>query len=120
MAVTPHHKSIATLQNINSPDFDLERDAVNPALLLGMENSELAADKRYQINLSTIFISALIFLAILAWFDFIQTTIFVWLSPEVAIDTVPPAVKLWYAIFITIMITILVVLIYYHFGDYVK
>lgn len=133
MAV-PQHRSFATLQNVNSPDFDLNRDIVSPALaeeiLLGMEAGELASEaeaqkrggteNRFQVNLATILISALIFLAILAWFDFIQTTFFVWLSPEVIEDTVPPSVKFWYAILCSIVVIILVILIYYHFYEFVR
>lgn len=77
---------VQTLQNINSPDIDLDRDIINPEIeaeiALGMQATEMSSDKRFRVNISTILISALIFLAILAWFDFMQTAFFVWLSPD--------------------------------------
>src|SRR6267378_8206313 len=98
------------LQKINSPDMDLDRDIIEGDTILGMEAGELTTtDKRFQVNISTIVLSALIFLAILAWFDFIQTTFYYLLAPQ-SPDPVPPPVKLWYAIFITLFVFILVVL----------
>jgi Na+/H+ antiporter NhaC len=81
-----------------------------------MEVGELEIDDktRFRFNIATIMISAFIFLAILAWFDFMQTAFYVWLSPEVTDQLVAPSVKLWYAILITFMVIILVYLIHYY------
>lgn len=118
--------------NTNSPDINLDRDIIDNELILGMETGQLsskelnikepnavglAATSRFRINLYTIFISALIFLAILAWVDFIQTTFYTWLSPNStdSIDsTVTTEMKLWYAILITFLVIGLVVLIYWY------
>lgn len=89
---------------------------------IGMEQtqSDEFDDDRFKVNISTILISALLFLLVLAWFDFIQSTFYAWLSPESLLESVPPAVKLWYAVLITIFILILVYLIYYYSRDYLK
>ena len=114
-ASIPKHtvNSTNNFQNTNGPDIDLDRDAI----ALGMEATELSNDKRYRVNLSTIIISALIFLAILAWFDFMQGTFYTWLSPQTQTDQVASSVKFWYAVLVTIIVMILVVLIYYHYRD---
>lgn len=115
------HRPPRTLQEVNSPDINLERDLIAPEMeaeiALGMEAGKLSSDNRFYVNISTILISALIFLAILAWFDFIQTTLYEWLWHENQTDIIPSSVRLWYAIAITIIIIILVVLIYYHASD---
>ena len=103
---------MANLQNANTPDFDLERDLIIEEELLGMEVGGL---QNYRVNVGTIVISALIFLAILAWFDFAQTTFYYVIYPAASIDNIPSWVKLWYAIFITIVIIFLVYLTLYHF-----
>lgn len=104
-----HNMSVPTLQNTNMPDFDIE--AQEGEALLGMEVAEV---KGLRINMSGIIVSALVFLAILAWFDFMQTAFFVWLSPDNTQDIVSPAVKLWYAVFTTLFVAALVLLLYYH------
>lgn len=113
--------NVKTLQNVNSPDFDLERDIIPEEIdaetILGIEATELSSNKRFRVNISTILISALIFLAVLAWFDFIQTAFYLYLLPDAENDLIPASVKFWYAILITIIILILVVLIYYHAQD---
>lgn len=113
------------MMNTNSPDFDLERDIMGPdedEIVLGMAATELSSrpeNKKFQINIFTITISALIFLAILAWFDFIQTAFYSWMVPNTTNDLIPASVKLWYALLLTIVIIILVWLIYYHTQDHI-
>ena len=113
-----------SLQDANTPDIDLERDIIEPQveaeIALGMEATELSSDKRFRVNISTILISALIFLAILSWFDFMQSAFYSWFLPETQIDLVPPSVKLWYAIFTTIIIFILIILVYYHSNTHIQ
>jgi magnesium-transporting ATPase (P-type) len=102
-------------QHTNSPDIDLDRDLNfqdEAETILGIETTQLNQNKKFQINISTIIISALIFLAILAWFDFIQTTFYLWLIPDDQIDGIPSSAKLWYALFITVIIIILIVIVY--------
>lgn len=102
-------------QDTNFPDFDLERDLLlEEEELLGIATAELAAERSFRINIATIIISALIFLVILAWFDFIQTAFYAWTFPASIEQTIPADVKLWYALVITIVIIILVYLILYH------
>lgn len=112
------HPLIKTFQNTNTPDINLERDVITPEIdaeiPLGMEAAKLSTDKKFIVNVSTILISALLFLMILAWFDFMQTTFYIWLAPEDTNDFIPSSVKFWYAIFITVFVLILVVLIYYY------
>lgn len=116
----PPPKLLNSFQNTSSPDINLERDLViageESESLLGMEVGELEInqDIKFRFNIATIIISAIIFLAILAWFDFMQTTFYVWLSPEVTDQLVAPSVKFWYAILITFMVIILVYLIHYY------
>jgi Na+/H+ antiporter NhaC len=114
---------LSSFQNTSVPDINLERDLIAPQLeeevLLGMETADINADKRFVVNISTILISALLFLMILAWFDFMQTTFFTWLSPENDKDFIPSSVKLWYAIGITIFILILITLIYYYSRNHI-
>lgn len=120
--VISHPHVLNTLQNTNAPDvtFDSDASEIEGAVLLGMETSEIDLERKIKIEVSTIFISALIFLAILAWFDFMQTTTFVWLSPQTQEDQVSPAVKFWYAILVTIVVIILVILIYYYTRNHRK
>ena len=116
----PPPKLLNSFQNTSSPDINLERDLViigeESEALLGMGVGELEIDEntKFRFNIATIMISAFIFLAILAWFDFMQTAFYVWLSPEVTDQLVAPSVKLWYAILITFMVIILVYLIHYY------
>lgn len=104
-------------QNTNTPDFDLDTDIVGAGIEreipLGMDLSELAA-KKFRINIASIVISALIFLIILAWFDFIQTVFYNYLYPPTMDDAVPSYVKLWYSIAVTIFIILIIMLIYYY------
>jgi hypothetical protein len=100
-----HH--IHTLQNTNSPDIDLDRDVV------GMGTAALAA-RKFKVNIATIVIAALIFLAILAWFDFIQTTFFNVLYKPSIVDNVPSSVKFWYALFITLFVILLLIVVVYY------
>lgn len=115
-----HMSQLNNFQNTNSPDIDFDRDITSPEIALGMEATELSSDKRYRVNLSTIIMSALIFLAILAWFDFLQTAFYTWLSPQTQTDQVAASVKLWYAFLVTILVFILVFLIYYHARDHIR
>jgi len=125
------HIAHRSLQSANTPDIDLDRDVIGSEaeVLLGMETAELetqngllekeSTDTRFRVNLSTIMISALLFLAVLAWFDFIQATFYNILEPQ-SYNDITASTKLWYAIFVTIIIFILVVLIYYHAYNYLK
>ena len=104
-----------SLQHINAPDFDLERDIVPLEELYGMEVANMQAKKKegkFKINVETIIISALIFLAILAWFDYIQTAFYFWAQPEEQKGEITPSTKFWYAIFITILVIILVYIVH--------
>lgn len=129
----PHrYLELRNFQNTNSPDINFEGDMIRPEIdaeiALGMEAGELAElrsekpdkgskgvfNNKFQVNISTIIISALLFLVILAWFDFMQTTFYLWLDPSSASEFVPSSVKLWYALFVTVLVLILIILIYYY------
>jgi hypothetical protein len=102
----------------------LERDLIEDETLLGIKTAADSAtksrDQRPKINLVTIVISALIFLAILAWFDFIQTAFYEVIYPPNVTNQIPASHKLWYAIFISFFVLIVVFLLYYIFNDYLK
>ena len=107
-----HHN----LLNTNSPDIDLDRDVV----IMGMEGEMLAEeksarhDRSIKINILTILISGILFLLILAWFDFLQTAFYAICNPELdpsVYTSVPLRTKFWYAIFATIFILSLVMLL---------
>jgi hypothetical protein len=104
-------------QNTNTPDINLERDIIGPEIeeeiALGMELAELS-EKKFQINVATIIMSALLFLIVLAWFDFIQTVFYNYMYPPSVDDAIPSSVKLWYAIMATILIIMMVILLYYY------
>lgn len=85
-------------QNTNSPDVDLDRDVIIGSALL---DEQVKNNKRFQFNVATIIMSALIFLAILAWFDFMQTTFYSWLAPDSQVGNPSPAIKLYYALLAT-------------------
>jgi len=101
-------------QRLDTPDFDLERDLLNEEELLGMGVGELAAERSFRVNIATIIISALIFLAILEWFEFMQTAFVAWIFPPSIEETIPATAKLWYAILVTILVLMLLYLIFYH------
>lgn len=84
------------------------RNAVAPS------RDQTSRGTRFQINLTTIIISALIFIAILAWFDWIQTSIYVIFDPELASEYVPLSIKFWYSVIVTFLTIALVYLIYYY------
>ncbi len=118
--------NVHTLQNVNSPDFDLDRDIISTEVdaetVLGIEAGELGSSRndKFMVNISTILISAFIFLAILAWFDFIQTAFYLYVVPEAENDLIPPSAKLWYAILITIIVLAILILIYYYSQSYLN
>lgn len=115
------HIQIANMQNTDTPDINLERDLVPEEVLLGMENTELASDnKKFKVNIVTIVISALIFLAILAWFDFAQTTFYVWIYPPSEVANIPSSAKLAYALGITMVILVIIALLIYYFWDSIR
>lgn len=109
-------------QNTNGPDIDLERDLIEPELqsetALGMAVGEI--NNKFKVNISTIIISALLFLMILAWFDFIQTSFYSWIVPNAQFDVIPSSAKLWYAILITFIILFMIILIYYYSQNNLK
>ena len=116
-------QSSINFQDTNAPDFNLERDVsetLNPEVILGMEAGQMTSTSKFQINLSTIIISAIIFLATLAWFDFIQSSFYSWIDPDTQIGVISPSSKLWYSILITFIVLALVILIYYYSRDILK
>lgn len=100
--------------NSDPPSTSVEGEA---EIILGMEAGELDIEHEHEfkVELSTLIISALIFLGVLAWFDFMQTGLFDWLSPSTQVNEVPSSVKFWYAILVTVVVVVLVILLYYHF-----
>lgn len=99
-----------TFQDSPTPDINLDQDVI----ALGIESGEIETKTkpRFAVNIYTIIISALIFLSVLAWFDWIQSTFYAYEQPEITYDTISLQTKLKYAIGVTIFVAILVVLIY--------
>ena len=128
----PHHNRFI---NTNSPDINLDRDLIpernmiNPPRLaienseiIGMENSNLNREgyfvgESFKVSLATIIISGLVFLAILAWFDFIQSAFFIMINSQTQLDQ-PVQSKFWYAIFCTIIVVALVYAVFQMFGSH--
>lgn len=115
------HNELQITQNLNTPDFNLERDILGGSVV---ETEELLGgailnknNNKFRINIITIIISAIIFICILIWFDFIQTAFFIWLDPTVESSLLPVKIKLFYALFSTLFILAIIVLIYYHNHD---
>lgn len=99
-------------QDTLTPDINVERDVVEIALGADVAEKSTSTQNRFQVNLATIFLSALIFIAILTWIDFIQAAFFLW-STGLS-DAVPPPVKFWYSIFITLFTLVICYFIYYY------
>lgn len=104
-----HTHNVNNFQNTNTPDIDLERDVTTVTSAGGFltEESALNNSKRFRFNLSTIIMSALIFLAILSWFDFMQTTFYTWLQPTTQEGYPTPANKFYYALLATGVVAVL-------------
>ncbi len=113
------HIHMNNMQNTDTPDINLERDLLPEEIALGLQTGEnvVDANKKFKVNIVTIIISALIFLAILAWFDFAQTTFYAWVYPPTQEDNIPAWAKLWYAVAITATILIIIGLLLYYFWD---
>lgn len=111
--VNIHHLNF---QDTRTPDINLERDGVGieSEVLLGMEAANKKSNRHFKLNLATIVASALIFLMILAWFDFIQTTFYDYIQPMDDIYAINSQTKLYYALLITLIVICLVILIYLH------
>lgn len=108
----------STLQSQLTPDFNLQRDII-PLTAGEAYGSQISNDdlnkkqNQFMINIETIIISAIIFLAIFAWFDYIQTAFLFWLQPDlVNSEAITPASKYWYALFITVFVIFLVYLVH--------
>lgn len=99
-------------QDVNAPDIDLDRDVLQFA---GANESNLRHERgKFGINLATMIVSAVVFLAILAWFDLFQTSVFLSFLPHLDID-VPAHVKFWYAVIVTAFVCSIVGVVYiYH------
>lgn len=113
------HIHMNNMQNTDTPDINLERDLLPEEIALGLQTGEnvVDANKKFKVNIVTIIISALIFLAILAWFDFAQTTFYACVYPPTQEDNIPAWAKLWYAVAITATILIIIGLLLYYFWD---
>lgn len=107
------------MQNANTPDVDLDRDLIIEEEALGMEvtrEAESRGEKNvaFRVNVATIVISAFLFLIILAWFDFIQTAFYDVLDPSLQDSMVPSTIKLYYALLVTGLSMVFILLIMYH------
>lgn len=109
--VHPFHHSVQNFQNTNAPDIDLERDLIGGMVVQG-NAQDRKKDTQFRYNLATIVISAVLFLAILAWYDFIQTAFYTWLEPESQTDQPSFLNKFYYALLATgfsVAITLLII-----------
>lgn len=88
------------IQNTNYPDIDLERDIIENEIALGYD----LVSQKYKINFYTIIVSALVFLAILSWFDFAQTAFYFFITKDnQELGPITPFQKFMYAILTTIV-----------------
>jgi ABC-type multidrug transport system permease subunit len=100
----------------HTPDFDIINEIpvqTEAEALLGMENTLLSGQK-LSVNIPGILISALIFLVILAWFEFVQTAFYSYMNPEIISQEIPAATKFWTAILFTFLVAMLLSLVYYY------
>ena len=101
------------------PDFDSAFDSalgvseIENEIALGTETSIMSSSGS-NINVIAILISALIFLAILSWFDFIQVAFYSYMNPEIMKEELPASTKFWLAVLITFLVGMMIILIYYH------
>lgn len=107
------------MQNANTPDVDLERDLIIEEEALGLEATREAESRgersvAFRVNVATIIISAFLFLVILAWFDFIQTAFYDVLDPSLQDSMVPSTIKLYYALLVTGLSIVFILLIMYY------
>lgn len=105
----PYHGQ--NLQNISSPEMNIDRDVVPDVEILGMANSE---PKKFYIDISMIVISGLLFLWLLAIFDLLQTAFYQTLNPLIPRENysvVPLSTKFWYLVLTTIIIFAVIVII---------
>ena len=107
------HHVLNNFQNTSGPDIDLDRDVLGAGVVSGVLDRKLDPDDKehFRFNIATIIMSTLIFLAILAWFDFMQTAFYEWLQPETQVDSPSPASKFYYALLATAVVAVLCALI---------
>lgn len=102
----------------NTPDINLERDIIFPAETAavaggGATTTVTAMREQFKVNVTTILISALLFLMVLSWFAYLQAVFYSWTNPDKVVDNIPPTAQFWYATFSTVLILCLVYAIYY-------
>ena len=105
------------VKHIIHPESFQEEDNVGVGgKIFGSETAHQSTQgrKQFRINIATIVISALLFLLVLAWFDFIQGTFLSWISPREDVDDVPTTAKLAYAMLITVFVLTGILLVYYY------
>ena len=99
--------------------LETNKDAKNKKLLGSQADKATKASKasktledakRFRYNITTILISALLFLMILAWFDFMQTAFYEYFDQ---VRDIPASSKFGYALMATIVVLVLVSIIYY-------
>jgi hypothetical protein len=108
-----------------SPDFDYDADAADlqatttaDLLSLGNVRREQPMESKNKSSVFfstsiTIILSSLIFLIVIAWFDFIQTAFFQVIDPgSTAEEDAPAWLKFWYALFSSVYIGVLIILCY--------
>ena len=96
---------------------NLEMDLTQPeGALLALGASQNA--QKFRINLDTIILSGLVFITLIAWYDFLQTAFIGSFGSGGGFDRSTAPGKFWYAIFVTFFNFIIIGLIYYHTKDY--
>ena len=83
-------------------------------IFVGMGSVEVSNMRKYTLTIAMVIISAILFLVVLAWFDFAQTVYFTAVSPQTPYTGVPSNVKLGYAVIITVFSVITLALYYIH------
>lgn len=108
----------------NTPDINLERDIILPTTISSETEAVVgggvttttavaSAKEQFKVNVTTILISALLFLMVLSWFAYLQAVFYSWTNPDKVVDNIPPTAQFWYATFSTVLILCLVYAIYY-------
>jgi len=69
---------------------------------------------QFKINLSTILISACIFIGVLTWAEFAQAAFIHWFDPKQLENTIKPMTRLAYATALTVFLLAVAILIYHY------
>jgi hypothetical protein len=100
----PNAGHLHSLFRANSPSDapeDLSDLAVaEEAAVLGVETTQTYG---FRINYKSLVITGIVFMLIVAWFDFVQTAFYFWYRPNIDPTDIGPAGVFWFCLFATIL-----------------